>query len=471
MIGQGRPSSSTLALARTALVLCAVLTDPVFGQLKLPPISAPVESAPVPPAVPAAPSVTPIAGPVTLQIKWGGGTPRQWTGRAAVDAGTLSDLKLLGTATDVAGSIWLDEGQLRIGALSPHRMDQIEVTAVGPSSAQLSIEFADRTATPVRAQLPISELVHHPHQMRLDDEGNTLEISVKPAPPLQITIQREAKANGSLVFAPGEQLSFELGLELPNALHGTTLDVQTTLAPARRKDSVWTDSQKLAVPVDGRDIKLNINVPLQQAEGEYTVRVVVSRPSGYFRDKFFTGATAALAERAFDIVLIDSRPRAQAAPGRWNQVLEIDPSNPSWMERLPSWTQLRRIPGLNLNHGPIGSVRVGAIDTPLGRFVELPPAIAGADPHWQAFSLPIESVGVPYLLEVDYPADKEQHFGLSIVEPNSNGVVEGVQRDSGVYVEGLGSREAAKKQTHQLLFWPRTQAAIGWSRPTSRARC
>ncbi|MEO7403674.1 MAG: hypothetical protein ABIU95_08405, partial [Burkholderiales bacterium] len=139
-------------------------------------------------------------------------------------------------------------------------------------------------------------------------------------------------------------------------------------------------------------------------------------------------------------------------------VLEIDPTNPRWVERLPSWTQVRFIPGLN--RMAMGSMRAGTRDLPLGRFVELAPTKTADDPHWQAYSLPLEAVGTPHLLEIDYPADEEQHFGLSIIEPNAIGVIAGSQRDAGVYVEGLGRSEAKEKQTQRFVFWPRTQAPL-----------
>ncbi len=234
---------------------------------------------------------------------------------------------------------------------------------------------------------------------------------------------------------------------------------------------LWTDIQKLPVPIEGRPT-VDLNVPLQQAEGVYTVHVAVSRPSGYFRDKFFAAAAAPLAERSFEVVVIDPRPAARSASGHWVPVLEIDPTNPRWIERLPSWTQFRRIPGLS-NHGSLGSIRAGAVDLPLGRFIELPPTVAGADPHWQGYTLPLEAVGVPHMLEIDYPADAEQQFGLSIVEPNAAGVVEGEYRDSGVYVEGLGRSEVKHKQTQRLIFWPRTQSpllVVTNQHPTAAAR-
>ena len=150
--------------------------------------------------------------------------------------------------------------------------------------------------------------------------------------------------------------------------------------------------------------------------------------------------------------------RCPPADAKWESVLEIDPTNPRWVERLPGWTQVRRIPGLNQVHGQHS--HAAAVDLPLGRFIELPPALPGADPHWQAYSLPLEAVGVPHMLEIDYPADIEQHFGVSIVEPNAIGVVSGMNRDAGVYVEGLGRSKTKQKQSQRLVFWPRTQAPL-----------
>ena len=300
--------------------------------------------------------------------------------------------------------------------------------------------------------MSIADLIRRPY--RLDDHGTTMEIRALPAPSMRISFHN-VNENKALIFAPGSQLSFEVKPVVPAALHGTTLDVQTTLLPARRKDGGRTDNQKLAVPVDG-EAKLELNIPLQVPEGVYTVHVSVSRASGYLRDKFFPGAATPIAERSFEIAVIDSKSVSAGAPGKWEPVLEIDPTNPHWVDRLPAWTQFRRIPGLN--HGPLGSVRTAVVTSPLGRFVELP--AANDECPWQAYSLPLEAVGVPHMLEIDYPADEEQDLGISIIEPNAGGAVDGIQNAADVYVEDLGRSEQKHKQTQRLIFWPKTQAPL-----------
>ena len=429
MIGHGRPASLALALARAAIALCACLAGIAAAQD--PP---PSES-------------------VLLRITWGGGEASRWLGRIAVDNGSLSTLKVLGPDADAAASVGIEEGQLHIATLSTHKLDRIEVAAESNANAKLLIDLApaEKGAGP-RLEVPIVDLPRHPYLARLDNRGNTLEIQVVPQPTLQISVSRHP-----LIFSPGEQCSFELSAAIPNLTPGTELAIQTTLSPAHHKEALWSDKpQRLAVPVNGPP-KVVLNVPLPNAEGVYTIHVAATRPSGFER---FWSASTRLAERSFQIVVLDPRPPAPAPGATWDSVLEIDPTNPRWVERLPNWTQLRRIPGFN--HGPLGSIRAGAVDLPLGRFVELPPTAPGAEPHWQAYSLPLplDDVGVPHMLEIDYPADSEQHFGISIVEPNASGLVSGINRDAGVYVEGFGRSEAKQKQTERLVFWPRTQAPL-----------
>jgi hypothetical protein len=427
MIGHGRPSSLALALARTAVGLCACLTAVAAAQNPLP------------------------AEPLQLRITWGSGEASRWLGRLSVDDGSLSDLQLLSPDADAPGSIWLEKGALQVVTLSAHKFDSIEVAAKSSTSAKLHIELApaDKPGGPP-LDVPLADLSRRPYQVRLDDRGNTLEVQLIPPPPLRISPKRDP-----LIFAPGETCSFELLAAIPNLMPGTDLAISTTISASRRKETLAPkNDQRVAVPVDGHP-KITLDVPLPNTEGVYTIHVAATRPSGFAR---VWSASTKLAERSFQVVVLDPNPPAPATGARWESVLEIDPTNPRWVERLQDWTQVRRIPGLH--HGALGSTRASAVDLPLGRFIELPSTAPGADPHWQAYSLPLEVAGVPHMLEIDYPADAEQHFGISIVEPNAGGVISGLNRDAGVFVEGLGRSEAKQKQTQRLVFWPRTQSPL-----------
>src|SRR3954447_21528316 len=292
MIGHGRPASFALALARAAFVVCACLVGGATAQNAVP-----VE-------------------PTQLRITWGGGDPVRWLGRVAVDDGVLSNLKILESGPEAIGSIWLEDGQLRIGSLSAHKVHSIELAAqIGPA-AKLQIELApDDKGSPPRLEIPIADLPRHPYQVRLDDRGNTLEVQVVPPPALRIVASREP-----LIFAPGEQCSFEMTPAITNLTPGTDLVVQTTMTPLSRgcrKEPPWSDNQRLAVPVDGHP-KVVIDIPLARTEGVYTVHVSVSRPSGF--DKLWTAptrlaASTRLAERSFQVIVLEPRAAATAPAG------------------------------------------------------------------------------------------------------------------------------------------------------------
>ncbi len=440
MTGHGSPLSFAIVCARVALALaiCAGVPITTHGQ-----------------------SAVPNSEPLHLQITWGGGEAAAWAGQMTLDQGTLSDLQLIGPNADAAGSVWLESTGVRIRSLSAHKTDGVEFIATSKAEAKLLLELsANLHGQPTRAQVPLAELTRRPFQMRLDDRGNSLEVRLLPNPPIKLTFNVSTRGNTSLIFTRGDQLAFDIEPLLPTSLHGTTLDVETTLTAVRQKDAAWSDTKKLAVPVDN-PARINVAIPLQVTEGVYTVRIVVARPSGYLRDKFFPGASAPIAERSLQVVVLDAQTTASNETGKWEQVLEIDPTNPRWVGNLPAWTQLRRIPGINnLSHGALGSVRAAAVDLPLGRFIELPATTRNADPHWQSYSLPLQAPGIPHMLEVEYPADFEQNLGLSIVEPNANGVIQGNQRDAGLFVEGLGRSEVTQRDSHRLLFWPRTQSPL-----------
>lgn len=392
--------------------------------------------------------------PARVRIAWGGGEAMPWSGRLVLEGGTFGDMQLLGMEADAPGTVWLENDHtLRIASTRPHRFDGVDITIRPSGPPRLTAELAENAgATPLKTEVLLADAMRKPYRMVLDSQGNDLVVQRSPGDGLRIETDRDL-----MIFAPGDQFSFMLRPVLDEIEPSTSIDVQTTLSPARGGEPVWEDQQRLPVPVSG-DASTTLHVPLPDQEGVYVVRVKVLRPSG-FRKRFFPGGDPELlVKREFQLVVLDNGPKAVVDPGQWEQVLEIDPANPGWWQRLPDWTQVGRLPGVPQR--PLGSIRAGAITHPLGQFIELPPTVGGQEPHWQAYPLPVEKIGVPHLLEVQYPADQEQHFGLSIVEPNAAGLVAPIGRDSGVYVEGLGRNEQKERHTQRVVFWPRTNSPL-----------
>ncbi len=467
MIGQGRPSSLAPATARSA----APYRVRRWRSARWWTIAIAVSALLLCVAGPVSAADPLLKHPAHVRIAWGGPpeAAQRWAGRITVEGGTLGELRLLGMEADAAASVWREQNTIRIAAPRPYRFNGIDVAVTAADeTARLHIELSPAPQQPpVSTDVPLAEVLRdaQPFQLSLDTAGNALLVQRAPGDELRIETDRE-----SLIFAPRETFSFMLRPVVDGIEPGATIDVETRLTKARGGATIWSDKQRLPVPVDG-DVLAPMAVPLPNEEGVYTIDVTVSRPPG-FRDRFLPATgTAPLAERRLQVVVMGPALQPPTDPGPWRTVLEIDPANPRWWQRLPDWTQVGRLPGITPR--PLGSIRAGAVDTPLGRFVELPASQTRSEPHWQAYPLPIEKTGAPHVLEVEYPADQEQHLGLSILEPNASGRAVPIGRDSGVYVEGLGRRAPDGRHVHRLVFWPRTNSPlllVTNAHPTAAAR-
>jgi uncharacterized lipoprotein YddW (UPF0748 family) len=391
--------------------------------------------------------------PVRLRIGCGGLEPHRWSGTVRLEGGTLSELQLLSVEADAAATVWLEGNTIHFSPRRPRRRDAVDVTVTGTADSRLMVEMkADPAAPLVSKSIVLRDLFHSQAYLPLDDQGHAVVVQRAPGDELRIVTQRK-----SLIFAPGEQFKFDVEPAVVEIEPSTSIDVEATMSAARGRSTLWSHQQRILVPVTGPAIA-TLHVPLPRQEGVYQINVTLSRPAG-FTNRFLPGArNKSLAQRSFQVVVLDPEPPAPATDATWQPVIDIDPANPRWWERLPDWTQIRRIPGVSPR--PLGSSRAEVVDDPAGKSVRLAPTASGGEPHWQAYALPLETVGVPHLLEVEYPSDLEQHLGFSILEPNAAGKVVPIGRDSGVYVEGIGHADARERHRHRIVFWPRTNSPL-----------
>ncbi|MDO5309347.1 MAG: hypothetical protein Q4G03_07635 [Planctomycetia bacterium] len=81
---------------------------------------------------------------------------------------------------------------------------------------------------------------------------------------------------------------------------------------------------------------------------------------------------------------------------------------------------------------------------------------------WEAYPIPIQDVGMPHLLEIEFPASVPQKLGISVLEPNANGVLVPSFQDMGFVVDDdpLSDRNASEVVRRVALFWPHTKTPI-----------
>ena len=64
------------------------------------------------------------------------------------------------------------------------------------------------------------------------------------------------------------------------------------------------------------------------------------------------------------------------------------------------------------------------------------------------------------MLEIDYPADTEQHFGVSIVEPAPTVLSAGSTATPACMSKVSDAAKQSKNKPSAWCFWPRTQAPL-----------
>lgn len=381
-----------------------------------------------------------------LRIEWGSGTARQWEGTIRVDAGSFSELQVLGVEADAPGAVTVQPRKITLRERRPHAYDGLDVLVTAPRAAKLSIELAPAEQRPTRQRLEITlgELATGSGLKRidLDDRGNQLLLRRTPGDALRVEV-----INGSTVLATHEPfqvrvIPHELGLAAGQ------YRCHLQLFRAREDDELWSETVELRVADDGVATPVGpVAIPLPATEGVYEVMVSLTKKR---RGVPFV-STSSLAGRRVQVVVIDPKPPA-SSDATWKNQLTIDPTNSNWWEQLTRLSPLNRLPGSR--HGPLGNRKATVVEHQRRKFVQLSPG------EWQAYPLPNAAPGQPHLVEIEYPVDRPQLLGISLVEPNVGDHVTPIGLDSGVEVARSLVDSSQHLGVHRLVFWPRTNSPL-----------
>ena len=471
MIGQGSPNTSPArfaSISRQTLWGCRLLVSVCLAILLRGPLLA--------------------EETMRLRISWGGGVEALWQGTAVVSEGTISSPQPLGIEADEPGSIWIEHGppfttgpdeesstgmppeseHLVIRQRSPRTYDGVDLTVTAPPDADLLVELS-APGNENSISVPLARLKNDVFSTNLDDAGNRLLVSRAPGDALRVTLKHR-----SLVFGPGDLLQFDLQPHLLPGEADAKLRVKVQLLEGRTTHELW--SQELSAVAGDR---VPVEVPLPDREGVYDVVLTATHPPWLqlpqpvrlpdsvrlpesVRLSQSIRGKQPLAKRKVQVLVLDSsQPLTPVGVGReLTRVAEIDPANPKWWERFTKLPQPRRLS--RFWKDPLGNGNVTTREHPLGEMVQLNPLSKPDDVAWEAYVLPVDHLGWPHVLEVEYPSDVPQTLGISIIEPNLAGAVLPIGLDSGVDLaeEVVGRLRKTEMLTHRVIFWPRTKSPL-----------
>ncbi|GAA4428871.1 family 10 glycosylhydrolase [Bremerella cremea] len=381
----------------------------------------------------------------TLRVAWGGSSERRWRGTLALTAGKIRLVNLLGMEADEARAVLSAQGRVEINHLTPRIYDGFDIQIEAPAGAQLTIQLSGTgtdQAQPI--SIPISSLMHQPYQAALDEQGSRILVQRAPGDTIRTDLNRD-----HLVFAPEETFRATITGYRTNFPPGTSVQVLVKLRPARAGRSIWEKTFTTAVDNRG-DIHLGeaIDVEVPVDEGVYELVVLMTEQ----RLTSLVFASKPTHQRVLQFVVID--PELEFTPSQEDPrpIASFDPTAADW------WPRLSKLASYSLwqksKTSELHNNLTKTIDHNERKWQQLQPT------GWHAYPLPIEAIGAPLVVEVEYPSELPQSLGISIIEPDAAGMITPIGIDSGVEVSPPQPGDKPGELKHQLVFWPRTSTPM-----------
>ena len=439
---------------------------------------------------------------IRVRVTWGGAEDSPCFGQIMCTAGEITSLVPLGTESDDGGNTFLAKGHVLISQPAAKAFNGVDITVPWDEKGVLRMRFSpsgNLAGTPI-IDIPLSKLLSENVLHPLDSPSgsktkNRLSVRRVPHDGLRVRMNRDNE-----VFSPGETFSCEVSANLLPVSEKLSAKLNVQVLRGRETFEVWRNQYDFSLSPTAVPVK--VNIPLPQDEGVFDVvfsvlvnpveNPLVKPLTKPLTDGPLHGTvldpTRGVFQRRVQIITVAQENRSLEEIGNLTTslVVEIDPAQPRWWEtsnrtavQIPRWNRS--------NTGSLGSGDAKNVSSPFGQMVELPNrALAGKDTAavsageafssespaatntptvavWEAYPLAVERIGMPHILEVEYPAGVEQTLGISIMEPNISGAILPLGIDSGMNMPAPAvepTRPEFRWERHRIIFWPKSKTPI-----------
>ncbi len=313
--------------------------------------------------------------------------------------------------------------------------NKVEPSATSPAAPSTASQASGITAT----QVPSGVTQPTPLEPALNEDPQHLSLRFE---------------RNSVVFAPNEKFQCHVAPQRVEVLPNQPIVCRVQLCLAGLNESFWQFDASATAYEDGTMTEAGpFVVPLPSREGVYDLVVSFDKREG---DRNSPGGWAY--RRRFQLVVVSNRSSGDDKQAAWELLQEVDLIRPA--NDLAGWGVLTQLPFLeefarNKSTPTDAAAGVGhGIVRPRSLGSRQGTEMAGGG--WRAVPLPVNPVGGPHVLEIDYPTDQPISVALAIIEP-SQPSGNGATLDRGFEVLKTSVDDSTNRwSTHRFVFWPTT---------------
>jgi len=449
--------------------------------------------------------------PVTVRVEWGGGKPRAWTGTiTVVDPDRPLDAPLVwrttSTDADAAASVHAERGTIHVHDSRPRGSNGVEIAIAAWAEARIVVRLrAVESGVAEPIDVAVKDLLANAVQQQLDPDGNRLTIERPAADALRVAFDDASWPAVAPVLEPGGTLRFtvhpllvgragaatsrELTMRVRDAGTGAELQSQTRLLRSASDVGIPVTEGLEARAYD--PVAFEVKLPDREMACAIQLDAVERGSLRWSRP---------LVSRTVEAIAIATQvPPAPAA--EWRVVHELDPGSPRLHERL---RRLPGVPSIAVPNVPMPSIKLPSLPLPsmtrapvslpklpnvplpnvsamvprmsgllasghsvvephaLGPMLMLPPSKSLEEPAWEGLVIAGAEVGLPHLVEIEYPTDQDAVFGVSVLETDARGALVRCRHAGGFEVEPpiAPPSDAPALGRHSFVFWPATKHPV-----------
>ena len=404
---------------------------------------------------------------VQVRVLWGGATNREYVGAITLQDGHAKNLTPISMQSDSSHTVVLkDNRTIDVLPSTPTRYGGAEFQVIGSDKTKIRIALTDPNqveakGTPKVLEVTLAEVLQQNRSIALDNSGSSVMIERPAADKIRPILNRS-----SMIFVPDEPIPLsctghQLGLGNQQALRLTFSLIQSSSGAVVQSHTASVTTDEFGSFAD--TAPATFYAPKEEGVYRIEIRADIRRMLGGFL------SDSAVA-RNLEFVVLQSTPvevpnlpwksletwepaAVDALPGNGNKNRDGSAANTSERSRWLGWRNLGNRGGWWNNNG-----RESARSPVANNTAERGESLMGPS-DWYLTPLKILSPGKPHRLLVRYSCNQPMHLGLTILEPNGEGILSPLGVNSGAQLSNDDLRQIEGNGETEIIFWPKSSTA------------